>query len=160
GLAGGRPDLAQPAARAERGATPAGGRPGPAAGADARGRRAQALPGLDAPADRRPHRPHRARRRVAAPPRTGGAEARARVGQALSRAPMGCQAGQSNTWPCRRNPMPTPNDATESFPDRDRIIVAYLQAVEAGEVPNRQDLLDRHPELAESLRAFFADFDR
>ncbi len=56
--------------------------------------------------------------------------------------------------------MSTPNDATESFDNLDQIIAAYLQAVEAGQVPNRQDLLDRHPELTEPLRAFFADFDR
>ncbi len=56
--------------------------------------------------------------------------------------------------------MTTPNDATESFTHLDRVIAEYLQAVEAGEVPNRQELLDRHPELAEPLRAFFANFDR
>ena len=56
--------------------------------------------------------------------------------------------------------MSTPNDATESFTNLDQVIAEYLQAIEAGQVPNRQELLDRHPELAEPLRAFFADFDR
>ncbi len=56
--------------------------------------------------------------------------------------------------------MATPNDATESFTNLDQVIAAYLQAIEAGQVPNRQELLDRHPELAERLRAFFADLDR
>jgi len=42
----------------------------------------------------------------------------------------------------------------------DALIADYLQSVEAGRVPNRQELLDHHPELAASLRAFFADFDR
>jgi len=56
--------------------------------------------------------------------------------------------------------MTTPNDPTESFTNLDQVIAEYLQAVEAGQVPNRQDLLERHPELAESLRDFFADFDR
>jgi tRNA A-37 threonylcarbamoyl transferase component Bud32 len=56
--------------------------------------------------------------------------------------------------------MTTPNDATESFTNLDQVIAEYLQAIEAGQVPNRQELLDRHPELAEPLGAFFADFDR
>ena len=42
----------------------------------------------------------------------------------------------------------------------DAVIAAYLLAVEAGDVPNRQELLDRHPEQADALRAFFADLDR
>jgi hypothetical protein len=42
----------------------------------------------------------------------------------------------------------------------DAVIAAYLLAVEAGEVPNHQELLDQHPEQAEALRAFFADLDR
>ncbi len=42
----------------------------------------------------------------------------------------------------------------------DAIIASYVQAVESGQVVNRQELLDRHPDLADALRAFFADFDR
>jgi WD40 repeat protein len=54
----------------------------------------------------------------------------------------------------------TPDDATASTDSLDTVIAAYLQDVEAGHVPNRQDLIDRHPEVAGALRAFFADFDR
>jgi eukaryotic-like serine/threonine-protein kinase len=56
--------------------------------------------------------------------------------------------------------MTTPNDATESFTNLDQVIAEYLQAIEAGQIPNRRELLDRHPDLAELLGAFFADFDR
>ncbi|MGO9470660.1 MAG: protein kinase domain-containing protein [Isosphaeraceae bacterium] len=56
--------------------------------------------------------------------------------------------------------MTTPNDPTMSHDSLDAVIAAYMLAVEAGEVPNRQALLDQHPEHADSLRAFFADLDR
>jgi WD40 repeat protein/predicted Ser/Thr protein kinase len=54
----------------------------------------------------------------------------------------------------------TPHDATRSIDSLDAVIAAYLQDVEVGQVPNRQELLDRHPELADALRVFFADLDR
>ncbi len=56
--------------------------------------------------------------------------------------------------------MNTPNDPTMAHDALDGVIAAYMLAVEAGDIPNRQELLDRHPEHADALRAFFADLDR
>src|SRR5579883_2552909 len=57
--------------------------------------------------------------------------------------------------------MPNSNDPTASAGDPlDAIIADYLQQVEAGNVPDRESLLAAHPELAERLRDFFADYDR
>ena len=56
--------------------------------------------------------------------------------------------------------MTTPHDPTRSHSPLDTLIAGYLQAVESGQVPDRQELLDRNPGLADDLHAFFADLDR
>ncbi len=52
-------------------------------------------------------------------------------------------------------------DPTGSHHDPlDAVIAEYLQQVEAGHVPDRDFLRARHPELADRLGDFFADYDR
>jgi serine/threonine protein kinase len=53
----------------------------------------------------------------------------------------------------------TPHDPAMSFSTLDAIIAAYMLTVEAGDVPNRQALLDQYPEHADAMRIFFADLD-
>src|SRR5262245_21465108 len=44
--------------------------------------------------------------------------------------------------------------------ERDDIILAYLTAVDEGKAPSRQELLNRYPQFASDLMAFFADQDQ
>src|SRR5436309_1374319 len=42
----------------------------------------------------------------------------------------------------------------------DETIAAYWKAVESGQAVDRHDWTARHPDLAEELEAYFADFDQ
>src|SRR6187399_1941876 len=42
----------------------------------------------------------------------------------------------------------------------DEIIAAYVEAVDSGETPDREEWLRRYPEAAAELAEFFADQDR
>src|SRR5262245_28886020 len=42
----------------------------------------------------------------------------------------------------------------------EQVLADYLRAVEAGQGPDREDILARHPSLAQELREFFANHDR
>jgi serine/threonine-protein kinase len=57
--------------------------------------------------------------------------------------------------------MSTPaHDRSGGDPCLDQLLAAYLEAVEAGQPPDRDELLRRHPDQADGLRAFFANHDR
>lgn len=55
-------------------------------------------------------------------------------------------------------------DETNAGTTRDqrleKLIAEYLEAVASGQSPERRNLLDRHPDLAADLSAFFVDHDR
>ncbi len=53
--------------------------------------------------------------------------------------------------------MPTPNSGNNPL---DALIAEYLEAVDRGQQPDRQQFIDAHPEHATELKAFFADLDK
>jgi serine/threonine protein kinase len=55
---------------------------------------------------------------------------------------------------------PTENAAPERDERLAEILLGYVEAVEAGQAPDRRDLLARHPEFADELREFFAGRDQ
>jgi WD40 repeat protein/tRNA A-37 threonylcarbamoyl transferase component Bud32 len=56
--------------------------------------------------------------------------------------------------------MTTPNDPTLPHDSLDTVIAGYLDAVDAGQAPDRQKLFDQYPQHAEALRSFFANHDQ
>ncbi len=50
--------------------------------------------------------------------------------------------------------------ATEREQRLNEVMAAYVQAADAGQAPDRAEILARHPDLAADLEAFFADHDR
>jgi hypothetical protein len=51
---------------------------------------------------------------------------------------------------------PNPSDREQRLQD---VLAGYMQAVEAGQTPDRQELLAQHPDLAGELASFFANRD-
>ena len=52
--------------------------------------------------------------------------------------------------------LPNPSDREQRLQE---VLADYMQAAEAGQSPDRQELLGRHPDLADELASFFANRD-
>ena len=50
--------------------------------------------------------------------------------------------------------------ADQPNPLLEKIIATYLDQLQAGEAPDREQLLDQHPEVTNDLESFFANHDR
>jgi eukaryotic-like serine/threonine-protein kinase len=55
---------------------------------------------------------------------------------------------------------PAPDDSPSREARLEALLHSYLQALDAGQSPDRAALLAGHPEFASELAAFFADQDR
>src|SRR5262245_44986090 len=72
-----------------------------------------------------------------------------------------CSAVGSNSSAVNsRSRSPPMTDSTVAGDPLDPVVANYLQQIESGQSPDRDKLLAMHPDLAERLRAFFADLDR
>jgi len=52
--------------------------------------------------------------------------------------------------------LPNPSDREQRLQE---VLAGYMQAAEAGQAPDRQEMLARHPDLADELASFFANRD-
>src|SRR5262245_25616839 len=120
-VAGGRAVFAQRAGRAQRAIVPLGFGPVRPAGGAARGDRNAVLAEPVAERDRGPD----------------GADAR-------------CGGGTAAPGAGRPAPTPAGGAMSEDGPLTE-VITAYLQALDAGERPDRAEILARHPELTDEL---------
>ena len=53
-----------------------------------------------------------------------------------------------------------PDDDADRDQQLEAVIADYIRACESGTSPDRREILERHPELAEELRQFFGQRDR
>ena len=58
------------------------------------------------------------------------------------------------------NSMTPPDDDADRDQQLEAVIADYIRACESGTSPNRREILERHPELADELRQFFGQRDR
>ena len=58
------------------------------------------------------------------------------------------------------NNAPQPENNADSDQQLEVVIADYIRACETGTAPNRNEILERHAELADELRQFFGQHER
>ena len=58
------------------------------------------------------------------------------------------------------NNVSQPDNNADRDQQLEAVIADYIRACETGTAPNRNEILERHPELADELRQFFGQHDR